>query len=143
LASVVYYQYLSKEEVAVVFLLTSLATTIGLYADLGIERSLPRFLPEVEHHEGRAGVVRFMRRVMGLKLLVLLVPLLGLVAFAGPLARYLSGEQRKEAARLEARMAEASRGESDVGSRERQAAADRDLAAELERKGPLFLGAVA
>jgi O-antigen/teichoic acid export membrane protein len=143
LASVVYYQYLSKEEVAVVFLLTSLATTIGLYADLGIERSLPRFLPEVEHHEGRTGVVRFMRRVMGLKLLVLLLPLAGLVAFAGPLARYLSAEQRKEAARLEARVAETGRDEGDVASHERQAAADRDLAAELERKGPLFLGAVA
>src|SRR3712207_9157150 len=51
--SVLYYQILSLEQVGLIFLLTSLASTIGLYADLGIERALPRFLPEVERHGGR------------------------------------------------------------------------------------------
>jgi O-antigen/teichoic acid export membrane protein len=145
LASVVYYQYLSKEQVAVVFLLTSLATSIGLFADLGIERSLSRFLPEVEHHEGRAGVERFMRRVMGLKLIALLVPLVALFAFAGPLSRHLAEEERREAAQLEARARETSpaRDDADVVSLERQAAADRGLAGELEERGASFLAAVA
>src|SRR5947209_9633775 len=35
---------------------TSLLATIGLYSDLGIERALPRFVPEVERTYGRDGL---------------------------------------------------------------------------------------
>ena len=72
-STVVYYQVLKREEVGLVFFLTSLATTIGLYADLGIERSLPRFLPEVERDYGRQGVVRLLGQVVLVKIAILLV----------------------------------------------------------------------
>jgi hypothetical protein len=79
LASVIYYQQLTRGQVGLVFFLTSLATTIGVYADLGIERSLPRFLPEVQAQAGRWGVRRLIRQVVRVKLLVLLVLVLGLM----------------------------------------------------------------
>lgn len=38
----------------------ALLTTLGLLVDLGIERTLPRFYPEVEMRFGRKGVVRLL-----------------------------------------------------------------------------------
>ena len=73
-----------------VFLLTSLASTLGVYADLGLERSLPRFVPEVEARAGREGVIAFLRRVVGIKLLVLVVVLAGMALLARPLLAELT-----------------------------------------------------
>jgi O-antigen/teichoic acid export membrane protein len=58
----------------------ALLITLGLLADLGIERTLPRFYPEVEMRYGRRGVVRLLFWVSLIKaavLVVLLVWLLG------------------------------------------------------------------
>src|SRR5437016_13200798 len=51
----------------------ALLTTLGLFADLGIERTLPRFYPEVEMRMGRRGVVRLLMWVSLVKAVVLLV----------------------------------------------------------------------
>jgi len=142
-ASVIYYQKLSLDQVGVLFLLTSLATTIGLYADLGIERTLPRFLPEVERDAGRAGVQRLMARVIRLKLVVLLVLTAGLAAFAGPIARGLAADERKEIAALEARQADGGLSGSEAGDVEKRIAAKRAVIGEIETRAGLFVGAVA
>jgi O-antigen/teichoic acid export membrane protein len=141
LASIIYYQRLSLDQVGILFLLTSLATTIGLYADLGIERTLPRFLPEVEERSGRAGVERLMTRVIRLKLLVLVLLVASLAAFSGPLVRGLVKDQKKALAGLEARGPDL--GPAEPSDLERQVAAKRAVVAELEDKGRLFVGAVA
>jgi O-antigen/teichoic acid export membrane protein len=145
-ATVVFYDRLAREQVSLIFLMTSLATTIGMYADLGIERSLPPFLPEVERQSGRAGVSDLVRRVVWLKLVILLVLIGALFAAGRPVSGLLAERQRGEAARTEARALELERhgGESkDTAALRRQAEASRGLAGELESKGPLFLGAVA
>ena len=65
-ASVLLFRALTLAEYGVLTLLTGLAATIGLYSDLGIERSLPRFIPEIERQGGRAGVARFLGRIIAL-----------------------------------------------------------------------------
>jgi len=49
------------------------AATISLYTDLGLERSLPKFLPEVEARFGRRGVRLFLQWILGLKFVLLLI----------------------------------------------------------------------
>lgn len=144
-ASVIYYQTLSLEQVGLLFLLTTLASTIGLYADLGIERALPRFIPEIEQGEGKLGVKRFINRMIRLKLGILLALILGLNLLAGPLTDYLAAAQREtvaesalELGRLPAG-AEHDKARADLA---RQLAADQALAGEIERDGRLFLGVV-
>lgn len=51
----------------------ALLTTLGLFADLGIERTLPRFYPEVEMRLGRRGVANLLFWVSIIKAAVLLV----------------------------------------------------------------------
>jgi O-antigen/teichoic acid export membrane protein len=51
----------------------ALLATLGLFSDLGIERTLPRFYPEVEMSMGRRGVVRLLMWVSLIKAAVLLV----------------------------------------------------------------------
>src|SRR5438105_2606574 len=38
----------------------ALLTTLGLFSDLGIERTLPRFYPEIEMRTGRRGVLNLL-----------------------------------------------------------------------------------
>lgn len=141
LASVIYYERLSREQVGLVFLLTSLASTLGLYADLGLERSLPRFLPEVEERAGRAGVRALLRRVLGLKVAVLALVLVALALLARPLVTHLAERERGEATRLQEQARQAERtGEHGGGLAE--AVAKRALADEVEHRGVLLLGAV-
>lgn len=53
-------------------------TLVSLYTDLGLERTLPKFLPEVEERFGRGGVRLFLQWVLGVKLCLLLVVVAGL-----------------------------------------------------------------
>lgn len=143
--SVLYYQVLSLVEVGLIFLLTSLASTIGLYADLGIERALPRYLPEVERHGGREAVRRFMRQMLKLKLAILFVLILILNVLAGPLVTNMADRQREAVAAAETRLAAArgaDGGAREVAELERQIAADRILVTEIEQRGRWFIGAV-
>lgn len=58
--------------------LLAAAALIGQYTDLGLERSLPKFLPEVEARFGRHGVRLFLQWVLGLKLILLTVVVVAL-----------------------------------------------------------------
>ncbi len=51
--------------------LLAAATLIGQYTDLGLERSLPKFLPEVELRFGRQGIRLFLQWFLGFKLFLL------------------------------------------------------------------------
>lgn len=144
-ASVVYYRLLSLEQVGLLFLITSLAATLGLHADLGIEKALPRFLPEVEDRAGRQGVRSLLRRVVGLKLLILLPLMLVLLALDAPLRAHLVARERAEAANLSARaatLAAAHGSSSEAAVLARQAEAKRELAAMIEGWGKTLLAAV-
>src|SRR3954468_20008748 len=94
LASVLTLNYLPAAEYGVLALLTGLAATIGLYADLGIERSLPRFIPEVERREGRAGGARFLRRIIALKLALVALFIVGLHIFSAPLVGWVAANEQ-------------------------------------------------
>lgn len=137
---------LPRAEYGVLQLLVGLAATIGLYADPGIERSLPRFLPEVEQHGGRAAVARFLRRIIAVKLVLVLLCIAGLLAFSTPLIGYvLESEQRalqQRDANLAALQAQGAPPEQLV-----QQQAERDSQANVmtlvQERGSLFLWAVA
>jgi O-antigen/teichoic acid export membrane protein len=142
--SVLYYRILSLEQVGLVFLLTSLASTVGLYADLGIERALPRFLPEVEQSGGRDAVRQFMRTIIRLKLAILAVLSLLLLLLAAPLTRYVASEQRAELPQIDQRIAVA-RADGDtaeVASLEQQRTAQEVVVAQIEADGRWFVGGV-
>jgi O-antigen/teichoic acid export membrane protein len=58
----------------------ALLATLGLFVDLGIERTLPRFYPEIEMRFGRRGVLRLLFWVAAIKaamLVALLAVLIG------------------------------------------------------------------
>ncbi len=96
--SIVYYSgILPHADVGMIFLLQGLANTLGVYVDLGIERTLPRFLPEVDHARGRSGVRRLLVRSLLVKLLVLLPVVAGLFLFSDALVRALAERQVQEA----------------------------------------------
>lgn len=144
-ASVVYYRLLSLEQVGLLFLVTSLAATLGIHADLGMEKALPRFLPELEGRAGRQGVRSLLRRIIGLKLLVLVPLMLALFALDAPLRGLLASRERAAAASLADRAA-AMAGQPGAGREAdalaRQAQAKRELAAMIESWGKTLVAAV-
>jgi O-antigen/teichoic acid export membrane protein len=71
-ASVFVIRLLNVSSYPVYLGVTALLSTLGIISDLGVERALPRYIPEVEIREGRAGLGRFLRRVAWLKALTLL-----------------------------------------------------------------------
>lgn len=145
IASVLTLNYLQPAEYGVLSLLTGLAATIGLYSDLGIERSLPRFIPEVEQREGRAGVARFLRQVIGLKLGLVIVAIIVLQLLSSMLLNYvITNEQENlEAANRTIATLEASNTNPDQLAR---AIRNRDGKIEainqLQQHGRLYLWAV-
>ncbi|HMO59867.1 MAG TPA: polysaccharide biosynthesis C-terminal domain-containing protein [Roseiflexaceae bacterium] len=145
-ANVLLFNFLAPAEYGVLALLTGLAATIGVYADPGIERSLPRFIPEVEQRAGRAGVARFMVRIVAIKIAIVLVCIALLALFSSPLVAYVASNERQQIATL-AEQAEALRatGADAAAVAVADAALERQqqLVAQIEQRGLLFLAAVA
>jgi O-antigen/teichoic acid export membrane protein len=145
-ANVLLFNFLAPAEYGVLVLLTGLAATIGVYADPGIERSLPRFIPEVEQRGGRAGLARFMLRIIGIKLVIVFACIIALIALSAPLVAYVAGTERDAAATLaqqasDLRAAGAPAGEIAAADAARQR--QEGLVALIEQRGGLFLWAVA
>lgn len=65
---------------------------LGTWVDLGIERALPKFIPEIQHSNGRAGVRWLLSRVMIVKLAVLVVVAIGLWLQRGWFIGYLADQ---------------------------------------------------
>lgn len=64
---------LSPPQFGVLRLVTSAAATLGIWVDLGMDRALPRFIPELQQERGRAAVRRLMLVVFALKGLLLAI----------------------------------------------------------------------
>lgn len=69
--------------------LLAAATLIGQYTDLGLERSLPKFLPEVELRFGRDGVRLFLQWFLGFKLILLTLVITAVQVGSSTLASFL------------------------------------------------------
>ena len=138
--SIVYYQVLPKGEVGVLLLLQNLANTLGTYVDFGIERTLPRFLPEMEERRGRFGVTRLIGKALFAKVAILVPVAVALFLLATPLAHSLAERQRA------ASEGTAARASSLAGAERAQAlekaATENALAREVEERRHLFVGAV-
>ncbi len=93
-SSVILFNLLSVDEYGLVAFVSSIASTIGLYADLGIERSLPRFVPEVERSGGPTLVRSFLWQIVALKMAVMALLVGALLIFSGPLLAWLSLNQK-------------------------------------------------
>ncbi len=91
LAQLVLANALPKAEFGVYVLALSVGVTSGSLVDLGTERSVVKFLPEVAGRQGRRGVRTLLGWVFGFKLAVL-VPVLALATiFHQAFFRYLDG----------------------------------------------------
>lgn len=78
-SGIILVRVLSKHEYAQYSLILYTAALIGAWVDLGMERSVPRFTPEIEATAGRKGLERFFATLFGVKFAVI-VPVL--LAFA-------------------------------------------------------------
>lgn len=81
LATIVIVRQLRADGFAVYALALALLDSLGLWSDFGIERTLPRFLPEIELRHGRRGILRFLSAIGLIKGGILLV-LVGALAVA-------------------------------------------------------------
>jgi O-antigen/teichoic acid export membrane protein len=88
---------LSQAQVGLLRLISSAASTAGTWADLGIDRSLPRFIPEVDQTGGKPAVSRLLRHVFAVKG-VLLALFLGVLATYGAQASSLLGSSGERTA---------------------------------------------
>ncbi|MGI8586405.1 MAG: hypothetical protein ACR2M0_01770 [Chloroflexia bacterium] len=82
-ASVVVVRVLKIDTYTVLAQLSALLALLGIFSDLGVERALPRFIPEFEMEGGRAGLNLLLRRVVVIKALTILPFVLALLAFPG------------------------------------------------------------
>lgn len=90
LAQLVLANALPRAEFGVYVLALSVAVTAGSLIDLGTERSVVKFLPEVAGREGRAGVRRLIAWVFGVKMSVLLPIILLATLFQQRFFQYLN-----------------------------------------------------
>lgn len=80
-SGIILVRVLNKHDYAQYSLILWTASLIGSYVDLGMERSVARFTPEIEAHTGRRGLERFFAILFGCKFLIIL-PLLFAFALA-------------------------------------------------------------
>lgn len=91
LAQLVLANALPKAEFGVYVLALSVGVTSGSLVDLGTERSVVKFLPEVAGRQGRKGVRSLLTWVFGFKMAVLLPVILLATALHGSFFRFLDG----------------------------------------------------
>ncbi len=80
--SVVVVRLLRTDGFAALTVVTSLLTTLGLYSDLGIERSISRFIPHVEAAGGRRAVAKLLMVLLLVKGGILVCLALGLMVWS-------------------------------------------------------------
>jgi O-antigen/teichoic acid export membrane protein len=73
LSGIVVTNVLSADAYGTIARLSAMAATLGLFVDLGVERGLVKFLPEIEARYGRAGVRNALWIVIAQKLAILVV----------------------------------------------------------------------
>lgn len=116
------FNILSPAAVGVLALIRASVSSVGIWVDLGIERALPKFIPEVQQSAGRAGVRALLGRIMAIKLAVLLITAAVLALLSDRFLGKLTG---------------------DVLTMEKLTAADRtSLLGQLARNGWFFIAAI-
>lgn len=83
LSGIVVVRLLRAEGFALLTVTLALLDFLGLFSDFGIERTLPRFYPEVEMRYGRRGVLHLLGRISLIKGGVLLLVVLALAINPG------------------------------------------------------------
>ncbi|RIK15235.1 MAG: hypothetical protein DCC52_18895 [Chloroflexi bacterium] len=78
-SSMILVRVLNKHDYSQYVLIVSVAGLIGAYVDLGMERSVARFTPEIENSAGRRGLKKFFTQLFGVKLLAMLPVLLAFI----------------------------------------------------------------
>lgn len=89
IANIVILNILPLPHVGLLRLVSSAAASLGIWVDFGIDRSLPRFIPELEQKQGRAAVGRFMGFIFAVKLGLLLIFGVVFLAFTNQFTLYL------------------------------------------------------
>lgn len=83
ISGLVVLNLLTKDEYGTIATLSAMAATFGLIADIGVERGLVKFLPEIEARYGRDGVRYTLWLVIWQKVLVLALVIGVAIAFHG------------------------------------------------------------
>jgi O-antigen/teichoic acid export membrane protein len=91
-SAIVVANFLPKDSYGAVVTISAMATTLGLFADLGIERGLAKFLPEIEARHGRQGVARTLQGIIGLKLALIAITVCLALVFHDRLFAYWLGK---------------------------------------------------
>jgi O-antigen/teichoic acid export membrane protein len=78
--SVVVARLLGVRDYGVYTILLTIIATVGQYTDLGINRSLPRYVPQADVRFGRDGVVALLRDVVMVKALLAVLGVVALLA---------------------------------------------------------------
>jgi O-antigen/teichoic acid export membrane protein len=123
-STIIRFNILSKAEIGAISLLSSTASSVGIWIDLGIDGTLPKFIPEVDSAGGQGAVRRFLRTVIALKMVILALALLALPVWGGLLLRAMRRDVQELAT-------------AEGGQR------IAPLAEQLARYGAVFVGAVA
>jgi O-antigen/teichoic acid export membrane protein len=66
-SNIIILNILPLPHVGLLRLVSSAAASLGIWVDFGIDRALPRFIPELEQQQGRAHVGRFMTAIFLVK----------------------------------------------------------------------------
>ncbi len=88
-ANIIILNVLSLPYVGVLRLVSSAAASLGIWVDVGIDRALPRFIPELEQTRGRAAVGRFLLVIFAIKTALLLLFGLVFLRFSHQFMAYL------------------------------------------------------
>jgi len=80
-SGIILVRVLSKHDYAQYALVLFTAGLIGAWVDLGMERSVARFTPEIEARAGRQGLIDFFKKLFGIKLAVILPVVLAFFIF--------------------------------------------------------------
>ncbi len=89
ISNIVILNILPLPHVGLLRLVSSAAASLGIWVDFGIDRSLPRFIPEVEQKQGRKAVGQFITIIFIIKSLLLLIFSLAFLLFSHRFTHYL------------------------------------------------------
>ncbi len=101
-ANIIILNVLPLPHVGLLRLVSSAAASLGIWVDVGIDRSIPRFIPEVEQQQGRRAVGRFLKAIFGIKVLLLLVFSILFLLLSSRFTGYLLGQVQKLPPRFDA-----------------------------------------
>lgn len=94
-ANLIILNVLALPQVGILRVITAAAGTLGVWVDLGIDRALPRFIPELEQQQGRTALRRFMAFIFIFKVVLLVLFSAGALFFSDRfIAHLLTGVEQ-------------------------------------------------